>query len=478
VQGENDEYTHKWLILANVAVGTFIAVLDGGIANVALPTISDTLSISLQSVQWVVTAYLLTISAFLPIIGKLSDVFGRSRVYNIGFRVFVVGSALCGLSGSIYLLIGARILQAVGASFLMANSQAIVALTFDQGDRGRAMGMIGTVVAVGALAGPAIGGILIGWFGWPSIFWVNVPIGLVGFFAALKILPRAETTNSKEPFDYLGSVLFSAGIALLLYSVSNAEAWGYTSSLFIALFIVAIGLLIGFYFREHRISYPMLDFSLYKIRLFSMGTTAGLLSFVALFCVNIMMPFYMQHVLHFSPQTTGYVMAAYPLTMALVAPVAGWLSDKIGSLYLTTAGLTLNALGFASLTMLGQHAVMWIIALHLAIFGVGQGLFQSPNNSSVMGSVPKNKLGIAGGINALVRNVGMVLGISLSVSLFTARLHHLTGHLVATVNHGLNTQAYVASLHTVYWAAAVICIFGIIASSVRGRHPVAASVAS
>lgn len=457
----------RWWILANVSVGTFMAVLDGSIANVALPSISGSLHVPLHVVQWVVTAYLLTISALLPIVGKISDLFGKTRIYNIGFILFAAGSALCALAGSIPILISMRVLQAIGASFLMANSQAIVAQTFPTKERGRALGIVGTVVSVGSLAGPAIGGVLIGSFGWPSIFWVNVPIGVLGFFAALKVLPKSAGLQKKEPFDYPGSVLFMAGMILLLYTVSNAQTWGWSSPVSIGGMVGALLFLLLFYFREKRTRFPMLDLSLYRIRPFSMGTTAALLSFVSLFCTNIMMPFYMQNALHFSPQLTGYTMAAYPLTMAVVAPFSGWLSDKIGPMILTTAGLFLNALGFVSLNMLGLHAGVWTIALHMAVFGIGQGMFQSPNNSSIMGSVPRSKLGIAGGYNALVRNVGMVLGIALSVSLFSYRLQSLTGRPEIYGNQTAQPEAFMGALHTVFWAAAVVCLLGVAFSFVR-----------
>lgn len=457
----------RWWILANVSVGTFMAVLDGSIANVALPSISGSLHVPLHVVQWVVTAYLLTISALLPIVGKISDLFGKTRIYNLGFILFAIGSALCALAGNMPVLIGTRVLQAIGASFLMANSQAIVAQIFPATERGRAMGITGTMVSVGSLAGPAIGGVLIGSFGWPSIFWVNVPIGIVGFLAALKVLPKGSGVQKKEPFDYPGSVLFMAGMVALLYTVSNAQTWGWTSLASVAGLVGAAILLLLFYFRERLAKFPMLDLSLYRIRPFSMGTTAALLSFVSLFCTNIMMPFYMQNALHFSPQLTGYTMAAYPLTMAVVAPLSGWLSDRIGPMVLTTVGLFLNAIGFVSLNMLSLSAGVWLIALHMAVFGIGQGMFQSPNNASVMGSVPRSKLGIAGGLNALVRNVGMVLGIALSVSLFSYRLQALTGTSEAYGTYATQPEAFMGALHTVFWAAAVVCLLGVGFSFVR-----------
>ncbi|WP_035101768.1 MFS transporter [Aneurinibacillus terranovensis] len=463
----------RWWILANVSLGTFMATLDGSITNVALPTISSSLSVHLYIVQWVITAYLLTIASVLPIIGKLSDLFGRSLLYNVGFLVFTVGSGLCGLSHSIGMLIAMRVVQAIGAAFLMANSQAIVASTFPSTERGRALGITGTMVSLGSMAGPAIGGLLVGFLGWSSIFWINVPIGIVGFLAGLRILPKDKQAKTGEPFDYSGSLLYMAGIVTFLYTVSNSEVWGWGSLPSILGYAVSFIVLVLFYFRERFTKYPMLDFSLYRIQTFRAGSIAALLSFVALFCTNVMMPFYMQDVLNFSPHVIGYVMMAYPLTMALVAPFSGWLSDKIGPLFLTTGGLVINAIGFASLNMLSFEANSWIIAMHLAVFGIGMGMFQSPNNSSVLGAVPRNKLGSAGGLNALVRNIGMVLGTSFSISLFSYQLHKLTGRIAQLKVEGAqHPAAFLTSLHTVFWMAAGVCIVGAFVSASRKALPV------
>ncbi|MDI3258026.1 MAG: MFS transporter, partial [Kyrpidia sp.] len=462
--GARSPGVHKWWILANVAVGTFMATLDGSIANVGLPTIADTFHVRLSVVQWVVTAYLLTICALLPTVGKLSDLLGRGRLYNIGFFLFSLGSALCAVSGSVGMLIGMRVLQAFGAALLMANSQGLVATTFGPRERGRAMGIIGTTVSLGTLSGPAVGGLLIDRFGWPAIFWVNVPIGVAAFAAGWRILPR-ERAGRREPFDVLGSVLFAAGITTLLYTVSKAESRGWTSPETLGGLAAALVGLVLFYVRETRTDHPMMDFSLYRIRMFAAGSLAAFLSFVSLFCVNVMMPFFIQTVMHQPPDVTGYVMAANPVVMAVTAPVAGWLSDRFGPYLLTTGGLTLNALGFIALNQLSPEVSPWVVAAHLAVFGFGQGLFQSPNNSSIMGAVPRSKVGLAGGLNALTRNLGMVFGISLSVSLFSYRLRFLAGGPDAPGVGGPSPEAFMGALHTVFWAAAVACALGAAVSS-------------
>lgn len=474
-QPQATESRLKWWILLNVSVGVFMATLDGSIANVGLPTISERLQVALHTVQWVVSIYLLAICAMLPIVGTLADRFGRGRLYNWGFLIFSGGSALCALSGTIDLLIGSRVIQAVGAALLMANSQAIITTTFPAEQRGRALGINGTTVSLGSLAGPVIGGLLIGWFGWSAIFWVNVPIGVAGFILGLWMLPKSRPVREQgSRFDLGGSVLFIVGIVILLYSISEVEVRGWTSLATLGGIGLGLALLLGFRWWEGRILHPMIDFALYRIRPFLTGSLAAMLSFMSLFITNTMMPFYLEDVLHASPETTGWTMAAYPVAMAVVAPLSGWLSDKIGSYWLTTSGLLINAAGFVSLNLLSPSVPIGVVALHLAVFGVGQGMFQSPNNSSIMGSVPRSKVGSAGGLNALVRNIGMVMGISLSVSLFASQLRSSLHHHYSGVPAAAPTWAFMGALHLVFWGAAVVCILGAVLSSLRGHragHP-------
>jgi EmrB/QacA subfamily drug resistance transporter len=458
----------KLWILLNVSVGVFMATLDGSIANVGLPTISAHLHVALHTVQWVVSSYLLAICAMLPIVGKLADLFGRGRLYNWGFLIFSLGSALCALSGTIGFLVGARVLQAIGASLLMANSQAIITTTFPAEERGRALGINGTTVSLGSLVGPVAGGLLIAWFGWSSIFWINVPIGIVGFWLGLWMLPKGRAAVGVTHFDLVGSSLFIIGIVAVLYSISQVDVWGWTSMTTLLGVGTGFGVLLGFRLWEGRVTQPMIDFGLYRIRLFLTGSLAAFLSFMSLYITNTIMPFYLEDVIRASPETTGWTMAAYPLAMAFVAPISGWLSDHIGPYWLTTAGLMINAGGFISLNALSASAATWVIALHLAVFGIGQGMFQSPNNSSVMGSVPRAKVGSAGGLNALVRNIGMVMGISLSVALFSSRLRQIMGGAYTGVPQDAPHPAFMTALHTVFWGAAVGCVLGAGLSSLRG----------
>lgn len=448
---------YRWFVLANVSIGTFMSTLDSSIVNVALPTISANLHTELSVLQWVVTAYLLVISSLLPVFGRVADLFGRKRTYTIGFLIFTVGSLLCGLSNNIGFLIATRVIQAIGASMLMANSAAIITATFPPQERGRALGLTGTVVALGSLTGPAIGGLLLGIASWRSIFFINLPIGIIGFWAAQVILPHDQPKENKETFDTLGAVLFASGMILILLALNNGQDWGWSSSPILIGLILGTILLVGFFITENKVPHPLIDFSLFRNLPFLIGNVSGFLSFIALFSNMMLMPFYLQHILNFQPSQVGLLMTAMPLMMAVTAPISGRASDRIGPVALTTVGLLLSSLGLFYLATLTSTTTALQVIPGPILIGLGSGMFQSPNNSSVMSSVPRSKLGSAGGINALVRNVGMVVGIALSVTLFENRQAALLDG-IPNPNAIQQTIAFMTAYHTVLYTAAFIAL--------------------
>ncbi len=454
---------YRWFILATVSIATFMSTLDSSIVNVALPTISSEWHANLSTLQWVVTAYLLTISSLLPVFGRIADLLGRRRVYSWGFLVFTLGSILCGVAPNIWFLIGMRILQAIGASMLMANSAALIIANFSPKERGRALGLTGTVVALGSLTGPALGGVLVGLLNWRSIFYINLPIGILGYLAARIILPHDQPHQNKETFDFVGALFFTLGMISLLFSISNGQSWGWRSSPILGGLFVGTLSLAFFFHTKLRVSNPMIDLSLFRIRPFFIGNITGLLSFVAMFANVMLMPFYLQHILNYSPAQVGLLMTAFPLTMAIISPISGHASDRIGPIALTTSGLLVTAIGLYYLSTLTITSLFWQIVPGLLLMGIGSGLFQSPNNSSVMSCVPPNKLGVAGGISALVRNVGMVIGIAFSVSL----LQNREAALLIGVDNPTPLQqvtAFVGAYHTVMLASMSIALIAALIS--------------
>lgn len=453
--------SNKWLILGTVSIGTFMATLDSSIVNVSLPTIREYFGVDLGIIQWVVTSYLLTISAILLSIGRWADIKGKTKIFSYGYLVFAFGSLLCGLSPTAYFLVFARIVQALGAAMLMANSMGIITNTFPPQERGRALGMVGTVVAAGSMTGPTLGGIITGAFGWQYIFYINIPIGILAFIAGQIILPKESGFG--QNFDWRGSILWGSGIFFLLVGLGQVQYHGWNAPRVLFSLLLAMCLLYLFVRMEKKIEHPLVDMKLYEDPLFLFGNIAGFLSFVAMFFTTLFIPFYLQEVLNLTPSRIGLIMTAFPIAMAVVAPISGRLSDKFGPLYLTTGGMAVIALGLGAMTTLKLDTNVVGVFLRLVIIGAGMGLFQSPNNSSVMGTVPKSKLGVAGGIMATVRNVGMVTGVALSVSIFSLLNKR---YLQMGLDENL---AFVESLSITFMVAAGIAVLGIFTSTKRKK---------
>lgn len=461
-----EHHNIRWFILLTVAVGTFMSTLDSSIVNVALPTIASAFNTDLVTLQWVVTAYLLAISSLLPIFGRLADILGRKRIFSLGYVLFTLGSALCGLSTNIYMLISFRVFQAIGASMLMANSQALIVSAFSPSERGRALGLTGTTVALGSLTGPALGGLIVGLIGWKYIFYINLPIGIIGFIASQIILPDDKPSTSHEPFDFLGALLFSIGMVSLLFAINNGEDYGWSSVPILLGIAAGLILLCSFFVAEQKVKAPMINLSLYKIKPFAIGNISGFLSFVSAFCNTMLMPFILQHSFNWTPEKIGLLMTAYPVVMAIIAPTSGYVSDKIGPVLLTTGGLVINAFGLFFLATVSILSPFWYIMIGLILMGLGTGMFQSPNNSSIMGAVPKNMLGTAGGLNALVRNVGMVVGTTLAVSVYDARQNKaLAGLAQPTITQ--QVSASLSAYHTVMIIGGVVALAAALLSMSR-----------
>lgn len=456
---------YRWLIFSVAVMGTFMAVVDSSIVNVALPVIAESLGVELAGVQWVVSAYLLVITIFLPLFGKIGDLYGRRRIFLVGFIIFTIGSLLCGISYGIWSLVGSRIVQAVGASMLMANAQAIVGAAFPGKERGRALGMIGSVVALASMVGPSLGGILVGAFNWQSIFYINLPIGLAAYIMGHFILPIEEDYQS-VPFDVLGAVLFALGMTGLLILLLKGQEWGWGSYLVTGTGSITIVLLGSFIWYEGRIKHPMIELSLFRYWPFFAGNAAGLLSFMALFSNVILLPFYLHSVLLFSPAEIGLAITPFPLLMAVVAPLSGYLSERINPALLASAGLGITMAGLFYLSMLDAQSVIWHVVIGQGIMGLGHGMFQSPNNNSVLSSVSKEKMGLASGMIALMRNVGMVSGTAVTVSVFEWT-RQLELSRTALFDEGAAINAFLAGYHDALLIGACFAGLGALVSLSR-----------
>lgn len=489
--------SRRWVILTALAIGTIMGPLDGSIVNVALPQIRASFQVDLAAVEWVSMVYLLVISSLLLTFGRAGDLYGHRTLYLSGFAIFTLGSALCSLSPTFFSLLLSRALQAVGAGMLMAAGPAILTDAFPPQDRGKALGINAMVVSVGLAAGPIVGGYLVDHLGWRSIFYVNLPIGVLGTLWAGRVLPPvaparvpSSDTDPLAPaninasprriaFDPLGALLLSFALGALLLAISQGENWGWTSGRVLGLLTAGMGLLVLFVYVELHNPNGLVDLRLFRHRLFSAANASALLNYSTQYMVVFLMPFYLQDLLGLSPSRAGELLIAYPLTIMLVAPVAGWLSDSLGSLHLAAAGMGVVTLAVLLLSQLDTASATSSILWRLSLFGIGSGLFQSPNNNTIMGSVPRSRLGQASGMLATMRNMGMVLGIAASGATFTARQKlHWQQLTVAKAVSDLDSlaevhrQAFVLGLHDTFLVAAGLAGLGVIASLIRGKGAV------
>ncbi len=461
----NSVNKNRWLILIVVVLVTFMSTLDGSIVNVALPVMAKSLGVTSAGVQAVVTSYLIVIVAFILVFGRLGDLIGKTKIFKIGIVLFTIGSLFCGITGSLTVLVLARVLQAIGAAACMANNQGIITETFPASERGRALGMTGTFVALGSLIGPPLGGLIVGAASWQYIFLINVPIGIIILFLAFKIFPK-EAPKAGGKFDGAGALLFMFAIVPLFASLGKIQELGLTDPIVLLGFFISAISFAAFIKVEKRLESPLLQLEIFKNKLFSLSIFCSFLSFVAIFCANIIQPFYLQDVMNYSPASTGLLLMTSPLLLAVVAPMSGHLSDKIGSEILTFIGLTVTSVALMFMSTLNEQSTAISMIVFIAAMSIGNGLFQSPNNSLVMSTVPRHKLGVAGSINGLVRNMGMVCGIALSTNLLYNRMSYKIGYHVTDYVAGRN-DAFIYGMRIVYMTAAAVCMLGAVLTAYR-----------
>lgn len=401
-----------------------MSALDGSVVNVALPGITASFQSHVSTTEWIVTVYLLVLSCLLLPFGRLGDIQGHKRVYLSGFVIFGVSSGICALAVSPAMLIGSRVVQAIGAAMLSANSPAILTGNFPDAQRGQALGLQATLTYLGLAVGPALGGWMSQHLGWQSVFLINLPVSLLAFFFSLRFIPQDRHSGQRERFDWRGALLFMSGLVLLIFVLNRGQAWGWTSLGTLSMLALSLALLVIFVRFEHSVTTPMLDFSLFQRRIFSFSALSAFLNYASLFGINFLMPFYLIEGRGFGAGQAGLILISQPVMMALVAPISGYFSDRINPRWLATAGMAILSAGLWRLSHLTTTSTSLVIVVALLITGFGTGLFISPNNNVLLGSAPRTRQGIASGILATSRNVGMVSGIGFIAAIYTTVLHH------------------------------------------------------
>ena len=466
-------YRNANLILINVCVGQFIVGLDQRALLVALPTLSHTFNSSLTTVQWVLLIYDLVLIGLVITVGRLGDLFGRRRIYSGGFVIFVLSSALCGVSQSAGQLILFRGLQAIGGAMIAANGRAVASVALPSNQRGKAMGLASMAFHIGFLTGPTLGGLLIDTIGWRWIFYLNLPAGLWSAYLAWKLLEESKEVGEIS-VDFPGAILLMLTYSLFIYAMNQLPHVGWKDAAVVSMMALSLLSFAVFVFAERRAKMPILSFSLFRNRLF----TASMLSLFFITstqaAISFLMPFYLQNILHFSPSQMGWIMITNSVIIVLIAPIAGGLSDRMGSRLLCTVGSLLIVISQFFIASLDLDASIPRIVIPLMLSGLGWAIFNSPNQSAILGSVPRDKLGTASGMNTTAARTGGAMGVALSATLFTYGLTSAGLSPVAVESPqswGDSPEIFVRSFNHTVHIVNVFTLLAVFFSAVRGSRP-------
>jgi EmrB/QacA subfamily drug resistance transporter len=425
-------------VVGVLSLAVFMSSLDLFIVNLAFPYISRQYpGTSLSSLSWVLNAYTIVFAAVLVPAGRWADRIGRRRLFTAGLALFSFGSVLCGLAPGVAALIAARVIQAAGAGAMVPASLSLLLAAVPAAVRPKALGTWSALGALGAALGPVIGGALVQ-VDWRWVFWINVPFGLVGTVIGWFVLPPTRDLPDDDRFDWRGALLIAPALTALVAMLNEGYAWGATSPLFLGCGVLAVVLLMLFVRSERRAAAPLIDLTLFRSAAFSAGNGAGLLAYAALFGLFFLMPFVFVRVYQDSILAAGLRLSIVPVMLGIVAPLAGALYDRLGARALTASGMLVcvGALVLLFAVMDGTPASASPVMLALAVFGVGQGLFISPNNSAIVAAAPTTLTGEAGGLLNVTRSLGISIGVAAASSLLAWRLAVLTGGGHSTLHAG------------------------------------------
>lgn len=456
---------HGGLIVALVCTGAFIGQLDATIVQLALPALGRTFAAPLEAVSWVSLAYLVSFAAFLPVFGRLCQMFGRKSLYLLGYLLFGAASALCGLAADLPQLIAFRVLQGMGGAMLGANSIAILVAAVDEKKRGRALGVFAAAQAVGMSAGPAVGGLVLAGLGWRWVFWLSVPFATAAFVAGWLALPRGQASDRGQTFDFTGAALLGPALVCLVMALNHLSAWGPTSPAILGSIGAAGALLWLFVRQERRAAHPLVALRLFGSGAFTAGAVAVSLGYALLYGMFFLMSYLLEHGYSESPRAAGFRLAIIPVVLGLVAPFSGHLTERLGAARLTAAGMAgcVAAVGLLWLSASMGEAGSPVRTVAFALFGAGLGVFIAPNNHETLKAAPGALAAPAGALLNLMRVLGSSIGVAAGTSSLSFGLDLATGShtgamrdagpaLVRAVDTGLITLAILAL------AAGAICL--------------------
>lgn len=407
---------HRKAVLAVVSLSNLFGAIPLSGVLLAMPEIGRELSVSIDSLAWVMVSYLLVASVCMPIAGRLGDMFGLARIYLLGFVVAGLASLMCGFADSFGLLVAARALQGAGGAMTMAVGSALLTTTFPASERGKALGTATAAVYLGLTIGPPLGGLLVWQWGWRAVFLAYIPVAVAVVLMGVLYLPRGRA-RARQRFDILGATALLTGLPLLLAPLALGARGGWSLWMIPAITAGAV-LMALFILVEKKVEHPLIDLSLFRSRTFSLAALSSLCNYIAIFVFILLMPFYLEEGLHQEASTVGLLLACQPLVMALVTRPAGRWSDQRGTRWFCVIGLAVMGAGILGTAVLGPSSSLVLVGVLMAVTGFGTGIFVTPNSSAMMGAARGSQQGVAGGILAIARNLGMMVGSALTAALF------------------------------------------------------------
>ena len=460
-----DTSRQRW-ILTSVAFGMFMSNLDISIVNISLPVISQYFNVSIGIVSRVVLVYFLILTGFLLGFGKLGDIKGFKKVFIAGFFIFILGSFLCGISGSINQLIAFRVIQAIGGSILTALPPAIVTTLLPTNTRGKALGIVGIFAAFGISVGPAVGGFITAYLNWRWIFFINIPLGIIAIFMGNWVLPGKQVKSEDSRFDIPGIVFIFVALMTLLYALNMGQELGWTSPIILLCFLASLTFFAAFFFLEKKTSYPLVDLNLFTNWNFSMGTLASLFVLMVLNGVVFLFPFYLEVARGLEINKAGLILVIPSAVMIFMGPVAGSISDRTGSRWLCAVGMFLCSGSLFMFSFLQHNSSILFITLSLAVFGLTAGMFMAPNSSLLMGEVPEDLRGVASSIMMLVRNGGGVLGVCFFETIFSSSLpQNISMENITLAHSTISSHVLIGGFHNAFIFGIFLCLAASLSSA-------------
>ncbi|MCI0438634.1 MAG: MFS transporter [Chloroflexi bacterium] len=465
----------KWWAFAAVAVGTLTSVINNGSVIVALPTIARHFGTDLSTVQWVVIAESLTVSALLLPMGRLSDLVGRKQVYITGLAIFIVGAIFAATSTSIVVLIVSKVLQGGGAAMTQGTGMAMITSIFPPEERGKGIGSHASVVGTGGVLGPVVGGFLVGALGWQWVFYINVIMGAMAIAAALLVMDSRmfRRDTRRRSYDWLGAGLSTGILVTFLLAVTNGSTSGWTSPPIVTAAIAFAAMLGAFIWWELRSESPMLDLRLFRRKVFAFGVSAGFISFLGISSVRFLMPFYLQAALGLSPGQVGLIMVPNAISRIITGPISGRLSDRYGWRIFNVIGLLMSSAGLFVLATLTDRASIAIVLTGIILQSAGSGIFQSPNSSSIFSAVESSRHGVVSALLSLTRNSANVTGVAIATAIVAATMASMgyAADVESVIGAGQGSgilHAFTSGLRTAYLTMGCLLLAGVAVSFFKG----------